>query len=99
MGRSAKVHKRIPKKLKSAVSSAAGSSANPQKSASAPPQSKAQDAKKRAGLKAKASKNKKSSGPTGSGVLGDADYVSLMMGGRRKAREEAEKLPQDDDEE
>jgi len=26
------------------------------------------------------------------GVLGDADYVSLMMGGRRKAKQEAEKL-------
>jgi len=29
------------------------------------------------------------------GVLGGADYVSIMMGGRRKARQEAAKLPND----
>jgi hypothetical protein len=29
------------------------------------------------------------------GLLGGADYVALMMGGRRKAREEAKKLPKD----
>lgn len=49
--------------------------------------------KKKAGLKAKAYKRK----PGSEGhVLGGADYVGLMMGGRRRAREEAAKLPQDD---
>jgi hypothetical protein len=70
---------------------------------SAPPQSKAKDAKKRADLKVKTSTSKsKQSGQRddadgGAGVLGGADYVSLLMGGRRKAKEEAEKLPQDED--
>lgn len=32
-------------------------------------------------------------GGLGGPVLGGADYVSLMMGGRRKARDEAERLP------
>ena len=30
-------------------------------------------------------------------MLGGADYVSLLLGGRRKAQEEAEKLPRDED--
>jgi len=30
------------------------------------------------------------------GVLGGADYVSMMMGGRKKARQEAAKLPSDE---
>jgi hypothetical protein len=30
-------------------------------------------------------------------VLGEADYVTLAMGGRRRAREEAKKLPMDED--
>jgi hypothetical protein len=30
-------------------------------------------------------------------VLGGADYVTLMMGGRRKAREEAMKLPHEEE--
>lgn len=38
-------------------------------------------------------KGGKNEGP----VLGGADYVTLMMGGRRKAREEAIKLPEDED--
>ena len=48
-------------------------------------------AKKRATLKDKTRKQLPS---TADGVLGGADYVALMMGGRRKAREEAQKLPQ-----
>jgi len=28
-------------------------------------------------------------------VLGGADYVDILMGGRRRAREEAQKLPRD----
>ena len=47
--------------------------------------------KKRAGLKSKAYTRK----PGSEGhVLGGADYVDLLMGGRRKARQEAAKLPQ-----
>jgi hypothetical protein len=47
----------------------------------------AASSKKKSGLKAKG--RGKGEGP----VLGGADYVELMMGGRRKARQEAEKLP------
>ncbi|EPQ51038.1 hypothetical protein GLOTRDRAFT_49381 [Gloeophyllum trabeum ATCC 11539] len=48
--------------------------------------------RKKANLKDKAGKRKSSDGP----VLGGADYVDLMMGGRRKAKVEAAKLPKDD---
>jgi hypothetical protein len=34
----------------------------------------------------------KTSGKVEGGILGGADYVSLMMGGRRKAKQEEEKL-------
>ena len=51
-----------------------------------------QEQKKKANLKSKATKRKEGDGP----VLGGADYVELMMGSRRKAREEAQKLPKDD---
>ena len=57
--------------------------------------------KRRSGLKAKVAAAKRSSGGNGNGsgsdgrVLGGADYVELMMGGRRKAKEEAMKLPRD----
>lgn len=50
--------------------------------------------KKKAGLRAKAYKRKP--GQDGH-VLGGADYVTLLMGGRRKAQEEATKLPRDPD--
>jgi hypothetical protein len=49
-----------------------------------------QTAKKRATLKEKTGKGKAAHASTG--VLGDVDYVALMMGGRRKAKQEAEKL-------
>lgn len=48
-----------------------------------------QSAKKRAGLKSKA---KARPGAQGESVLGGADYVTLLLGGRRKAAEEALKL-------
>jgi len=38
----------------------------------------------------------KSAGKGEDRLLGGADYVSLMMGGRRKAREETKKLPNDE---
>ena len=48
--------------------------------------------KRRSGLKAKAAATKRSGeGP----VLGGADYVSLMMGSRKRAKEEAKKLPKE----
>lgn len=47
--------------------------------------SSVRSAKKRAGLKSKAKE--------GEHVLGGADYVTLLLGGRRKAAEEALKLP------
>ncbi|TEB30686.1 hypothetical protein FA13DRAFT_1792260 [Coprinellus micaceus] len=86
MGRSAKLHKRVKKTTTS--------SSNPTTSSSQP-QAAAAQAKKKATLKSKTSSNRggKGEGP----VLGGADYVSLMMGGRRKAREEAKKMPMDED--
>ena len=47
-----------------------------------------QSAKKRAGLKSRAK-----GGNNGTHVLGGADYVTLLLGGRRKAADEAMKLP------
>ncbi|KAI6166582.1 hypothetical protein EDD17DRAFT_1175153 [Pisolithus thermaeus] len=57
-----------------------------------------QSAKKRADLRLKAKNKGKSAtkGADGGHVLGGADYVTLMMGGRRKAAEEALKLPPKD---
>jgi hypothetical protein len=49
-----------------------------------------QAAKKKAGLKDKT--KSKTAGKVDGSVLGGADYVSLMMGGRKKAKEEAAKL-------
>jgi len=80
MGRSAKFIKKVKKP------SASGSSQS--KTASSAPA----EQKKKATLKSKTSLRK----PGSEGhVLGGADYVELMMGGRRKAREEAAKLPKD----
>ncbi|KAI0081616.1 hypothetical protein K474DRAFT_1587395 [Panus rudis PR-1116 ss-1] len=83
MGRSAKFHK------KSTLLGTAQQSSKPVAAAPAP-----QEQKKRAGLKAKAHRRK--DGSEGH-VLGGADYVELLMGSRRKAREEAAKLPKDPD--
>ncbi|KAF9046553.1 hypothetical protein BJ165DRAFT_1527637 [Panaeolus papilionaceus] len=85
MGKSAKLHKRVPKKTKTGSSSGN----NPTGTSSA---AQVQAAKKRANLKAKSSSSKGENGE----LLGGADYVTLMMGGRRKAREEAKKLPKSD---
>jgi len=87
MGKSAKLHKRVSKKLKSNIST----TTTPIASSS---RTQVDLAKKRSSLKEKVKKDKTSASSRG-GVLGDADYVSLMMGGRKKAREEAKKLPRD----
>ncbi|KZP18926.1 hypothetical protein FIBSPDRAFT_955888 [Athelia psychrophila] len=86
MGRSAKAHKRVNKKSTSGTPAAASGSR-----AKAPQaQVQVQAAKKKAGLKDKA----KGKSIADEGLLGGADYVSLMMGGRRKAKTEAGKLAQ-----
>ncbi|KZO97030.1 hypothetical protein CALVIDRAFT_597761 [Calocera viscosa TUFC12733] len=89
MGRSAKSHKRV-KKSKPSTSSYPAPKPTPAGAPPVPP-----PVKKRAagsGLKAKA---KASSGGTKGGpLLGGADYVTLALGGRRRAQQEAEKLAQ-----
>ncbi|KAF7795360.1 hypothetical protein EIP86_006517 [Pleurotus ostreatoroseus] len=83
MGRNAKFLKKVKKTTSSG-------SQNNNKPVAAPAPA---EQKKKAGLKAKAYKRK----PGSEGhVLGGADYVDLMMGGRRKAKGEAAKLPKDD---
>jgi hypothetical protein len=52
-----------------------------------------QAARKRADLKSKS--KSKSSSRKGEHVLGGADYVTLLMGGRKKVAEEALKIPKD----
>ncbi|KAI0769824.1 hypothetical protein C8Q74DRAFT_1369083 [Fomes fomentarius] len=101
MGRSAKFHKRQQKKTTSSAGSGSTSRSlqaiaplkpAPKPAASAPT---AKEQKKHAGLKAKASRHKRAEGD--GPVLGGADYVTLMLGGRRRAAEEAAKLPKDPD--
>jgi hypothetical protein len=58
------------------------------------PNSQVQAAKKKVNLKDKT--KGKSAGEGNGKVLGGADYVSLMMGGRRKAKTEAGKLLNDE---
>ncbi|KAJ3503026.1 hypothetical protein NLJ89_g8617 [Agrocybe chaxingu] len=87
MGKSAKLHKRVPKKLKSSSSAPS----NPSTTTTSSQTHAAQAAKKRSTLKGQTSRIS-----SGDGLLGGADYVSLLMGGRRKARQEAQKLPQDE---
>jgi len=53
-----------------------------------------QEAKKKASLKAKKTATSRPEAKEG-GLLGGADYVNLMMGGRGKAKAEAAKLPMD----
>ncbi|TFY76599.1 hypothetical protein EWM64_g7412 [Hericium alpestre] len=88
MGRSAKLHKRKKTASSAMVSAKPDTSANTDASVAA--------AKKKAGLKEKAGKGKGKAGSEGR-VLGSADYVDLMMGGRRRAKAEAEKLPQEEE--
>ncbi|PSR71988.1 hypothetical protein PHLCEN_2v12198 [Hermanssonia centrifuga] len=86
MGKSAKFLKK-PKK------SSIQSSGTGRKPTALPKQAPVEQ-KKKAGLKSKVHIRK----PGSEGhVLGGADYVGLLMGGRKKAREEAAKLPQDQD--
>jgi len=78
MGKSAKLHKRLKK--------TASSHSKPLPTAN-PSQTQVQTAKKKATQKQKAGKS------AGGHVLGGADYVDIMMGSRKRAREEATKLP------
>ncbi|PFH53368.1 hypothetical protein AMATHDRAFT_137999 [Amanita thiersii Skay4041] len=94
MGKSAKYHKRIPKKLKFTDHPPHPTTTSTTPLTSSSPK-KVQNAKKRTDLKAKASKFKSSN--LDGGLLGGADYVALLMGGRRKAQEEAQKLPHDEE--
>ncbi|OCH88466.1 hypothetical protein OBBRIDRAFT_734419 [Obba rivulosa] len=92
MGRSAKFHKRAQKQKKTTSAPTATAAQVSAKASTA--QSAAAEQKKRANLKAKAGKARRDAeGP----VLGGADYVALMLGSRRKAMEEAAKLPKDAD--
>ncbi|KAG9118790.1 hypothetical protein FRC07_006520 [Ceratobasidium sp. 392] len=84
MGKSAKLHKRKGKTT-SSFSTHSKSQSNP--SASQTQTNKVADSKK------KAQKSKPSAKPREGHVLGGADYVTLMTGGRTKARQEALKLP------
>jgi hypothetical protein len=92
MGRSAKVHKRVKK----SASNVAPSSSNGNTSSD-----RAQAAKKKIATKLKAKSKAATSNQSNDGehVLGGADYVSVMMGGRRRAKEEAKKMPVSMDEE
>ncbi|KAB5589456.1 hypothetical protein CTheo_7110 [Ceratobasidium theobromae] len=91
MGKSAKVHKRPRKgKVASSSTSHAKSQSNP-----VAPAPLVQPPKPKPG-KARKLKSQSSSGGEDGYVLGGADYVTLMLGGRAKAKEEARKLPADD---
>ncbi|CEL60213.1 hypothetical protein RSOLAG1IB_09451 [Rhizoctonia solani AG-1 IB] len=92
MGKSAKLHKRPRKgKVASSSTSHAKSQSNP-----VAPSTQSQPTKPKAD-KAKRLKSKPSTSGRDGHVLGGADYVTLMMGGRAKAKEEALKLPVDED--
>lgn len=107
MGKSAKLHKRTVRLLfaytvlllitfyqhKKDKSTGASGSASASVTASTTTSAQVQAAKKRATLKNKTTKMHGSSSAK-DGVLGGADYVALMMGSRRKAQQEAQKLPQ-----
>ncbi|KZT27369.1 hypothetical protein NEOLEDRAFT_1176793 [Neolentinus lepideus HHB14362 ss-1] len=84
MGRSAKLHKRVDKKR---ARQAKSTTSKPD------PAAVAASSSRKANLKGKTGKRNNNEGH----VLGGADYVDLMMGGRRRARAEAAKLPQDED--
>ncbi|KZV67090.1 hypothetical protein PENSPDRAFT_755194 [Peniophora sp. CONT] len=97
MGRAAKLCKR-PKKAPTPAqgSSKIPTSAPSSKSKIKAPESAVELARKQAGLKAKAAAYKRKPGSEGP-VLGGADYVGAMFGGRRRARVEAEKMPLDEE--
>ncbi|KAJ3731251.1 hypothetical protein DFJ43DRAFT_1080618 [Lentinula guzmanii] len=96
MGSSTKVHKRVSRKVKS--------SANTSTRLVQPEQQlQSQASKKKKTLKEK-TKQSASTGPSTSGpvrregdhVLGGADYVLMLVGGRREAKKEGAKLPRGD---
>ncbi|KAG2037760.1 hypothetical protein BDR03DRAFT_1091589 [Suillus americanus] len=98
MGRNAKLHKRIKKKTATSSASHQGPSSGSLSAANTLTphvSSQVQAARKRADLKSKSKSQPSSNKPTGEHVLGGADYVTLLMGGRKKAAEEALKLPKD----
>ncbi|KAI6147150.1 hypothetical protein BKA82DRAFT_163419 [Pisolithus tinctorius] len=97
MGRSAKVHKRVKQMKKPQLQPAPPPEPKPKLKSSAPASTEIQSAKKRSDLRSKVKNKGKSiaKGADGGHVLAGADYVTLMMGGRRKAAEEALKLPPD----
>ncbi|KAL5524417.1 hypothetical protein ACEPAF_9557 [Sanghuangporus sanghuang] len=108
MGRSAKVHKRIKKTKSSTSTSSSSTSKPtstptptpapnpPIPSSTSSAQHQNPSTKRRTKLKSKAAiaagPGARSKRPEGGHVLGGADYVELMMGSRRRAREEAAKL-------
>lgn len=98
MGKSAKVHKRTSQR-KTASGASTALTAAPSKPAPVAVASAA--AKKKASTRkgrAKRPRPSGAAGASGSGsgpVLGGADYVDIMLGSRRRAREEAQKLPRD----
>jgi len=89
MGKSAKLHKRISKTLKKPAATTPIAVAIRGDGA----QAQAKSAKSVA-MKRKAAR-KGAGAATDKHVLGGADYVDIMMGSRKKAREEAAKLPRD----
>ncbi|KAJ3814071.1 hypothetical protein EV368DRAFT_81032 [Lentinula lateritia] len=96
MGRSAKVHKRVAKKIKTS------SNTPSQYPTQTEQQLQLQASRKKATLKEKTKQAAKSTNTPqpvrkeGEHVLGGVDYVSLLMGGRKKAREEGGKLSRGD---
>ncbi|KAF8527440.1 hypothetical protein BU17DRAFT_81596 [Hysterangium stoloniferum] len=93
MGRSAKTHKRVHKK----VSQLQPSKQPAAPKASATPGQVAPNAqtKRKNNLKGKARTTQSNKEGTVESVLGGVDYVTLMMGGRRKAQGEANKIVED----
>ncbi|KAI6129966.1 hypothetical protein EV401DRAFT_1851914 [Pisolithus croceorrhizus] len=109
MGRSAKVHKRVvslmsthahpgAERLHPLAIAPQKRTTKPQSQPAPPPEPKSKT-KSSGPTTTETAKNKGKSatkGADGGHVLGGADYVTLMMGGRRKAAEEALKLPPKD---
>ncbi|KIK94051.1 hypothetical protein PAXRUDRAFT_828386 [Paxillus rubicundulus Ve08.2h10] len=95
MGRSAKFHKRIKKTGTSSNTQSRPATQETKKKPSPNAAPSVQSAKKRADLKSKVKARPTTKSVDGEHVLGGADYVTLLLGGRRKAAEEALKLPKE----
>ncbi|KAF9221588.1 hypothetical protein BS17DRAFT_757567 [Gyrodon lividus] len=98
MGRSAKFHKRVKKTASSSNAQsrpAVPESRTKTSAAVGNASSSVQSAKKRSDLKSKVKARPGTKSVEGEHVLGGADYVTLLLGGRRKAAEEALKLPKE----